>query len=61
MQWIDYCEEWGGCGRSNEPQEFAIAAEWTIASVEVVTPAGRQLEVKDQAVQTAQVVPNQVE
>ncbi|HEV7242797.1 MAG TPA: hypothetical protein VGQ36_26455 [Thermoanaerobaculia bacterium] len=62
LQYIDYCQEYWGCnGRSSEPQEPAIAAEWTIASVEVVTPAGRQIEVKDGAVETAEVVPLHVE
>ena len=62
IQNIDHCQEYWGCsGFVSEAQEPEIAAEWTVASVEVVTPAGRQIEIEEVAVQTAEIVPQHVE
>lgn len=60
-QGIDYCIDWGGCdGFSPSSNEVVLAAEWTVASVEIETPAGRQIETKDE-VRTAEAVPVQIE
>jgi hypothetical protein len=58
-QHIDYCVEWGGC--SGLVEAPSVASEWTIASVEIETPAGKRFEDKSQPVRIAELTVSQEE